>query len=458
MSTSDSTSDSGPADGSAREPIDVTAGQHEKVEGIDRIEDVVLPPEEPAAPAPVRGRFRKGPKQPKAEKSPRRRARLDISGGFRDPKRRPRFIVWTGVSVLLLAAVMIVALGVTSTRWFCAEACHKVQDDTIIAYEHSPHSEISCMACHMPVGANPVVFILHKAEALGELYLTVRDDYELPLNGESEVALTMKATQCTQCHELSKREVTPSKGIVIDHAVHDENEVACTICHNRTAHVEDFELTLTDPSTNKPNKPHENFMEMTACFRCHTQDKPVSPLVAPGDCRLCHTKGFQLKPESHLLQDFYPEMHGDLAKLEAARVESATAEVESESEGESSAEESVGLQLPKVETINVCYTCHAEKFCNDCHGAPMPHPEGFKANHAEYGKKSPESCANCHGDATTFCNECHHGTAMGATYNQSVTWLAQHYVTVAEVGASACFDCHNPTYCANCHVEGSASE
>jgi tRNA modification GTPase len=44
--------------------------------------------------------------------------------------------------------------------------------------------------------------------------------------------------------------------------------------------------------------------------------------VAPGACRLCHTKGFQLKPESHLLQDFYPEMHGDLAKLEAARVES----------------------------------------------------------------------------------------------------------------------------------------
>ena len=69
----------------------------------------------------------------------------------------------------MIAAVMIPVLGVTSTRWFCAEGCHKVQDDTIIAYQHSSHSKISCMACHMPVNANPVIFLLHKAEALGEL-------------------------------------------------------------------------------------------------------------------------------------------------------------------------------------------------------------------------------------------------------------------------------------------------
>jgi NapC/NirT cytochrome c family, N-terminal region len=88
--------------------------------------------------------------------------------GFKDPARRPRFIVWTGAVILVLAAVMIVALGVTSTRWFCAEGCHKVQDDTITAYDRSTHSQVSCMACHMPVNADPITFILHKAEALGE--------------------------------------------------------------------------------------------------------------------------------------------------------------------------------------------------------------------------------------------------------------------------------------------------
>ena len=138
-------------------------------------------------------------------------AKISLSG-FKDPVRRPRYIIWTGVAVLVLAAVMIVALGVTSTFWFCSEGCHKVQDDTIIAYQRSTHSKISCMACHMPAGANPVVFILHKAEALGELYMTVTDNFELPLNAESEVSLVMKSTQCTQCHNMENRERHAQQG------------------------------------------------------------------------------------------------------------------------------------------------------------------------------------------------------------------------------------------------------
>ena len=106
-------------------------------------------------------------------------------GLFRDPATRPRAIIWTGVIVLLLAAFVVVALGATSTRLFCAQVCHKVQDDTILSYEASSHSEISCMACHEPVNANTVVFLLAKMKALGELYTTVTNKYELPLNAGS---------------------------------------------------------------------------------------------------------------------------------------------------------------------------------------------------------------------------------------------------------------------------------
>ena len=132
--------------------------------------------------------------------------------GFKNPASRPRYIIWALVAVLVIAGVMIPVLGVTSTRWFCSEGCHKVQDDTIIAYQHSAHSEISCMACHMPVAANPVIFLIHKAEALGELAQTVTNSYELPLNAESEVALTMTEDKCTQCHSPSTRKFTPSDG------------------------------------------------------------------------------------------------------------------------------------------------------------------------------------------------------------------------------------------------------
>jgi hypothetical protein len=176
-------------------------------------------------------------------------ARISLAG-FKDPVRRPRYIIWTGTAVLMLAGVMIVALGVTSSYWFCSEACHKVQDDTITAYDNSSHSEVSCMACHMPVSADPFTFILHKAEALGELYLTVTDNFEIPLNGTSHLAMdghVMGSKQCTQCHS-SNRVVTASPGIIIDHAVHEEADVHCTVSQlgagrTRTRRVQGLSLT-----------------------------------------------------------------------------------------------------------------------------------------------------------------------------------------------------------------------
>ncbi len=373
--------------------------------------------------------------------------------GFKDPVRRPRYLILTFVAVVVLAAVMIVALGVTSTRWFCSEGCHKVQDDTITAYKHSSHSRVSCMACHMPVGSSPVTFILHKAEALGELYLTVTNSYELPLNGESEVALTMASTQCTQCHNLSKRPVTPDPGLVIDHDVHAENKVNCTICHNRIAHKEDFVPTLLDPNTGKRNSRHEDFMSMTACFRCHTQGaESPSGIKAPGRCDACHTPEFQLKPPSHLAKGFFPEGHAKLAAKEYERAAEAQAEISSGTAPAEGGESGEAVELAPVASINECLTCHAQKFCDDCHGLQMPHPADFKKGHGALGKKKPEVCANCHGNADQFCDECHHGTSLDFKYDTNVTWRKQHPQAVQQVGAQACFECHAPTYCAQCHV------
>lgn len=397
--------------------------------------------------------------------------RISLSG-FKDPIRRPRYILWAAAAVLMLAAVMIAALGITSTKWFCANGCHKVQDDTIIAYEASTHSEVSCMACHMPVNSDPITFVLHKAEALGELYLTVTGNYELPLNGESHVALTMPAKQCTQCHALDTRKITPSRGVLIDHEAHARAGVECAVCHNRVAHNESgFKLTLKDPKTGEPNTKHADFMDMTACFRCHTQGETAGGPKAPGDCAACHPKDFKLKPKSHDKPDFYPAGHAKLAQAEYARAEKAAGSDEAsgseEASGEAAAKEAgaaeegahgegegLGPSLPQIETINECSTCHAEKFCSDCHGVPMPHPAGFTKDHGAVGKKSPKTCSTCHGAVDRFCDDCHHGTAIGYEVNRSAKWLPQHPQAVGQTGASACFKCHQPTYCAKCHVSG----
>lgn len=342
--------------------------------------------------------------------------RISLSA-YRDPARRPRAIIWSVAAVFAAIALVIVALGVTSTYWFCANGCHKVQDDTIIAYNASSHSEISCMACHMPVGSDPVTFLLHKAEALGELYLTVTNTFELPLNAESHVAEEMESSQCTQCHG-DNRTITPAAGILIDHAVHAENDVTCTACHNRVAHPEDFELTLAG------NRKHEDFMTMEACYRCHGLEEDSK---APGECGACHPEGFELKPDNHLEPGFY-QLGG----------------------------ESKGHAELKTEEPEYCRICHVEEtFCSDCHGLVMPHPEGFAEGHGEAGKTDPGVCANCHAKGeqaatsagTEFCNGCHHPDG-----DATKPWIPQHFTVVAAKGAAPCFECHKSTFCAGCHV------
>lgn len=376
--------------------------------------------------------------------------------GIKDPRKRPRLVLWTGAIVLLLAAFMVAAMGVTSTKWFCSEGCHKVQDDTILSYRASAHNQISCMACHMPVNSDPVTFVLHKAEALGELYLTVTGNFHLPLNADSHYALKMDSKQCTQCHNLDLRRVTPNQGLIIDHKVHEEADVHCATCHNRVAHVENFELTLTDPKSGEPNKKHADFMSMNACFRCHTLNGPAGGPEAPGACEACHTPGFELRPATHNADDFYPKGHAQLASAEYARVEEAKRHAgdEKAEEGGHSKGGGIGPSLPSVATVNECETCHVTTFCSDCHGLPMPHPADFSDDHGKLGKQDPKVCSTCHGPADRFCDDCHHGQSIEFELDSSKPWLNQHMPAVQKLGANACFDCHNPTFCANCHVRG----
>jgi nitrate/TMAO reductase-like tetraheme cytochrome c subunit len=399
-------------------------------------------------------------------------AKISLAG-FTDPVRRPRYIIWTLVVVLIFAAFMVTVLGITSTRWFCSQGCHKVQDDTIVAYEHSTHSQISCMACHMPVNANPIIFLIHKAEALGELAQTVTNNYELPLNAESEVALTMKSIQCTQCHNMDNRKVTPDPGLKINHAVHRDKAIDCTICHNRIAHNEDFPLTLKNPKTGELNQKHANFMTMTACFRCHGQEQGAP---APGTCSACHTPGFELKPASHNAPDFFPAGHAKLADEAKAEVAKTLKETgQSAVTGERKAEfeaasrqngaknkETVGQIIPPVGAIFECGTCHKDQFCTDCHGMTMPHPDEFKkpknandpAGHPVISQQIPAKCVQCHLSVDpNFCDKCHHGTDIKYTYNPAEPWVTQHPKAVAKVGIKPCTSCHTSAFCSDCHTK-----
>lgn len=384
---------------------------------------------------------------------------LKLLSGFRDPVRRPRYIVWSFVILLGLAMFMVVALGATSTRWFCEEVCHKVQDDTIFAYQKSAHAEISCMACHEPVNANTMVFMFAKVKALGELYLAATNTYELPLNRGSALSLNeeeMGSKQCTQCHSPN-RSITPHKGLLIDHAKHEQAGVWCTVCHNRTAHNEEAAPPKLIAPNGKKNIGHPNYMKMDACFRCHDLEGKVKMTgegakAAPGTCATCHEKDFDLVPASHKTGD-WKKKHGEAARETAAEVEEQKTEA-----GELVKE---GAPDYLVAPVNTCQTCHKKDFCTTCHGGvAMPHPKDFVKGHKDAASKNLAACAKCHaadGEATpvtpgnqpAFCQDCHHKGR-----NAGVNWLNDHKRLVEANGAYGCFKCHAPTICAKCHVNG----
>ncbi len=373
-----------------------------------------------------------------------------LLSGFRDPTRRPRSIILSLVTVFALVAAMTLMLGATSTRWFCAEVCHKVQDDTITAYASSPHSKVSCMACHEPVNADPVTFIVKKAQTVPELYQAMTNTFRLPLNEGSALSLNpedMSSGQCTQCH-LDLRGVVTRNGIVMNHKVHADKGIWCTVCHNRVAHDEQGRpLTLTSPD-GTPNAKHRVFTDMTACFRCHDLEGKKD---APGTCSVCHTPGFTLKPPSHAASDWPRKGHvaAYAADQKAVVHESAVAdELVNE-----------GVDGKLVRPVSLCSTCHIQStFCIGCHGMQVPHMADFESRtHPVVARDQFAKCVMCHGDPvkTGYCESCHHGTRIGWTFDRKVPWIRQHGAAANKVGAGACYViCHHRDSCYNCHPKG----
>ncbi len=387
--------------------------------------------------------------------------------------KRKRIIIWVLTATILFAGIYIASNMATSTRWFCNDVCHVVHHDNARAYYNGSHSEISCIACHYPVNMNPVSFALDRVDKLLDIMPTIDGTFPMPLNEYSHNAFITEDEQCTQCHSLETRKITPSPGILIDHDIHTENEINCATCHNRVAHPEDgIEMELPG------NAKKADFMTMTACFRCHTlTGESPSEYLAPGECDKCHTPDFDLVPPSHDAQGWYTERGDSRGHAQAARTEmSRTAEAQAKWDEASEEfyareprplvrlagiEDKVLVVVPPPSTINECFTCHVqEDFCDACHGVVVPHTEEFVTGHGKvYTAADSAGCATCHNktgdpanDAST-CTLCHHQTYDPTTG----PWRTRHPYSVKAVGAEPCFECHQETFCSSCHIHGTPS-
>jgi hypothetical protein len=374
---------------------------------------------------------------------------------------RRKQLVWAAAVTAAVLVLLLFTAAATSTRWFCTSACHNALADAVQANTRSAHSQVNCASCHLPSLRNPVSWAIHKTEGLGDVVSEIKGNYELPLNKESTLAFSMPSDRCTGCHSQPLYTLKVGDGFRINHQRHVDRGVGCTICHNRTGHVEkDFKLTLLDEKLKASNFKHADFMKMTACFRCHTQE---SVKGAPtGNCMACHTPSFTLKPEDHSGPLFATKGHAQMASKQESVAPWFTATsdpvmktiVTTTGVTKWSAENLSALR--KTGQVNECSTCHAKKFCSDCHVVPMPHPVTlFEKTHATLSERFGQSCVKCHTSGEAFCSECHHAARFGVDLDTRSGWKEQHRKVAERVGKNRCTrigGCHSPVYCAKCHV------
>lgn len=323
-------------------------------------------------------------------------------------RRRLQILVVSGGIFILFLIVNSVLFSLTSQPSFC-EICHEMRPD-VRAWRKSLHAEVNCYACHSQPGV--LSLLGQKGRLMREVYLHLTNNYEKPINAGGRLSARIPDERCEQCHTV-KRKITPTRGIIIDHVKHKKNKISCTTCHNRAAHLE---IEGYVAGVKKVAGVYRDRMKMAACLVCHNDVR------APKKCETCHPPTFAFAPTKGEMahNETWQQTHGKRATTNP----------------------------------QPCYYCHEKDSCADCHGIALPHTQEFTmtANHGQSAKQNIANCLRCHPDQR-WCNSCHHKgyrAEMGP-------WIRFHRTIAREQGVADCFNCHNPVYCARCHVGASTA-
>lgn len=256
------------------------------------------------------------------------------------------------------------------------------------------HSPKWCQSCHKtPMPHPPLWFRDHRAPAPRQRDCYICHEKKMCQDCHHESGLKLNRSTCKKCHEALDTATLLTPSLKFTHESHFARKVVCTKCH----------------SGRKPGKEESFTMES-----CYLKDCHGFNAKAPAACMFCHPTQFDLVPKNHKLVRWGTKIHSRTA----------------------------------LKNKRSCELCHPEKFCIDCHGAPMPHPPGFKDTHGRWARRNISSCLRCHRKLSN-CKSCHH-----KEWTPGTDWKKQHPSIVKENGASECFECHNPAECAKCHLTG----
>jgi nitrate/TMAO reductase-like tetraheme cytochrome c subunit len=117
-----------------------------------------------------------------------------------DKKTRNGLLVFMTVTVFF---VLCTAIGsyqgfrYTESVGFCGRLCHKVMNPEYVAYQNSPHANVTCVECHVGEGVN--WYVKSKMSGLRQVYKYMTETYPRPIATPIENLRPARET-CEKCH------------------------------------------------------------------------------------------------------------------------------------------------------------------------------------------------------------------------------------------------------------------
>lgn len=134
-------------------------------------------------------------------KDPERKARpASWVIDFANKRHRNAAVIFAAGTVLLLFLSGIgsyEAFHYTESVEFCGKMCHKVMKPEYVAYQKSPHANVSCVECHVGPGAD--WYVKSKLSGVRQVFAVLKNDYPRPIPTPIH-ALRPAQVTCEQCH------------------------------------------------------------------------------------------------------------------------------------------------------------------------------------------------------------------------------------------------------------------
>ncbi len=305
-----------------------------------------------------------------------------------------------------------------------------------IKFSHKIHKDaVECASCHSGIA---------ESGSLSEKLYPKKEDCASCHDVKDE-------KNCNMCHYDNVQVPLQDKNskIVFNHKSHLAQKQECKNCH---AGIEDSEY-LTAGQHFKP--------KMDNCYTCHSESGK-----ATNACEACHISLVDLKPKSHLVNNF--------------------------------------LRFHKFQAVSPsanCVMCHTSASCEDCHSATnvitetntktnfltpyagsqaiggsaqqkvtRVHDLGFRYTHGIEARGKEKDCSTCH-QTSTFCAECH--GSKHEDYALAGTMPSSHtkptFITIgvgsgggdharlAKRDVESCASCHDVNggdpVCITCHID-----